>query len=545
MNPQTRREFLAGTASLIGAAPRLDAQKTRRPNVLVIITDDQGYGDLSIHGNRHLKTPHMDRIGQEGVRFSQFHVSPVCAPTRSSLLTGRYNYRTGVVDTYLGRALMYPDEVTLAEMLGKAGYKTGIFGKWHLGDNYPLRAIDQGFQEALIHKGGGLAQPSDAPGSPGYFDPVLWSKGKEEKVKGYCTDIFTDAAMEFMEANKQKPFFAYVATNAPHDPLQVEDRYVRPFLEAKLPERVAKLYGMMVNLDENVGRLLGKVESLGLERDTLVVYLSDNGPAGLRFNAGMRGTKGTVYEGGIRVPCFLRWPGAVKAGGRVDRLAAHIDLTPTILDACGVAAPSTVKFDGKSLMPLVRGEAAGWADRTLFFQWHRGDEPQAFRACAARNQRWKLVDGKELYDLEADPDEKSDVAEANPGVVAELRAAYEAWFKDVSATRGYAPPRMKLGTKHENPTMLTRQDWRGPRAGWKDGDLGHWEVEIARPGRYEFTLTFPPMEGAGEAEVVVGDSPVAERVAVAAKATTVKIGPVKLGAGRADIEPRLYVGGGS
>ena len=543
MPEATRRGFLSAAASALVPPLRDGPAARRRPNVLVILTDDQGYGDLSLHGNPHLKTPNLDRIGREGVQFTQFHVCPVCSPTRSSFMTGRYNYRTGVVDTYLGRSMMYPDEVTVAEMLADAGYRTGIFGKWHLGDNYPLRAMDQGFQESLVLRGGGLAQPADAPGSTGYFDPILWRNGTEMKMRGYCTDVFTQAAVQFIETNRKDPFFAYVATNAPHDPLQVEDRWVKPFRDAGLPEHAAKVYGMLTNLDLNVGLLLGSLQRLGLERDTLVVFFTDNGPIGdNRYNAGMRGRKGTVYEGGIHVPCFMRWPGVINGDTKVDRLAAHIDLAPTILEACGVAKPAGVMFDGVSVWPLARRQKVEWADRTLFFQWHRGDEPQLWRDCAARNQRWKLVNGTELYDLAADPAESRDVSAGNAETVASLRAAYEAWFRDVSATRGYAPPRIVVGSEHENPTMLTRQDWRGPKAGWGPNDLGHWEIDIAREGNYEITLLFPAQTPAGEAEVVLNGQAVSEVVPIQDGDTTAKIGPLRLAAGKAALEPRLHYG---
>jgi len=468
-----------------------------RPNVILIMTDDQGYGDLGRHGNDVIQTPHLDRMYDESVRFTRFHVSPVCAPTRASLMTGRYNYRTGVVDTYLGRAMMHPDEVTIAEMLGRHGYRTGIFGKWHLGDNYPLRPMDQGFQEALVHNGGGIAQPSDPENydrKDTYFDPVLQHNGEAKRFEGYCTDVFTDAAMAFVEKHQGDPFFVYLATNAPHSPLLVEDRYSRPYLDQGLDAKTAKTYGMITNIDENLGRLFAKLRELGLEENTLVIFLTDNGPCGSqggpRYTAGLRARKGSVYDGGIRVPCFLRWPGRLSAGREVDRIAAHIDLPLTILDACGVPAPEDVEFDGTSLLPLAAGEGADWPDRTLYFQWHRGDEPELYKSCAARSQRFKLVNGRELYDMAADPGEKKDVAEAHADVVAEMREGYEAWFEDVGSTRGYAPPRIHLGTRHENPMMLTRQDWRGAE-GWSDEDLGHWEVHVARAGEYEVELRFP------------------------------------------------------
>ncbi|MCX6624292.1 MAG: arylsulfatase, partial [Acidobacteria bacterium] len=344
----SRRQFL----STLSAAPLIAKGGPARPNILFILTDDQGFGDLSIHGNKQLRTPNMDRIGAEGVQFTQFQVCPVCSPTRSGLMTGRYNYRTGVVDTYMGRSMMRPDELTLPEALRAAGYRTGIFGKWHLGDNYPMRAMDKGFEEALVIRGGGLAQPTDPPESnQSYFDPILQHNGKPERSHGYCTDVYTKAALEFIEKHRSEPFFAYVPTNAPHRPLQVDERYVAPFLQAGLDPIAARTYAMVANLDENIGRLLGKLTELKLERNTIVIFMTDNGPDSNRYNAGMRGRKGDPYQGGIRVPCFVRWPAKFAGGRTVDRIAANVDLFPTLLDACNVPLPKDRKLDGRSLLP--------------------------------------------------------------------------------------------------------------------------------------------------------------------------------------------------
>jgi arylsulfatase A-like enzyme len=525
----TRREFVGGAAAL--AAPR-----PRRPNVVLIITDDQGWGDLSIHGNPWLRTPHMDRIAREGVQFTQFHVMPVCSPTRSCLMTGRYNYRTGIVDTFLGRSMMYPDEVTLAEMLSAAGYRTGIFGKWHLGDNYPMRPIDQGFQEAVVLKGGGLGQPSDFPGGGSYFDPILLRNGQPERYAGYCTDIFTREALRFIESNRAAPFFVYLATNAPHSPLEIADAYVEPYRKMGVEEKTAKVYGMVANLDENIGRVLARLEQLKLADDTILIFLTDNGPAGQRYNGGMRGAKGTVYEGGIRVPFFVRWPGVIKLGSQTDRLAAHIDVLPTLLEACGATAPRGVKLDGRSLMPLLRGDPRPWPDRTLFFQWHRGDEPELFRSCAARNQRWKLVNGQELYDLASDPAESKNLSAEQPAIAAKLRQEYEAWFQDVSSTRGYAPPRIHLGTKFENPVILTRQDWRGPQASWGAGALGYWEVLVTAAAKYEISVQMAPAAAAGQVRFRLNGASLERPVAAGAAECALGVSEIPAGPGRLEAE---------
>jgi arylsulfatase A-like enzyme len=483
----TRRQLLAASA-----APLVRAADPPRPNVVLIVTDDQGFGDVRIHGNDKIRTPNMDRIAREGVQFTQFQVCPVCSPTRSSLMTGRYNYRTGVVDTFLGRSLMRPSEVTVAELLREAGYRTGIFGKWHLGDNYPLRAMDHGFDTSVVLRGGGLGQPSDVPGGGSYFDPVLFRNGKPERFKGYCSDIYTNEALAFLDRNVSRPFFLYLATNAPHDPLEVAEELVAPYRRMGLDEGTAKTYAMVENADTNIGRVLAALESRRLDRHTIVIFMTDNGPQRPRYNAGMRGVKGSVYQGGIRVPFFLRWPSVTAAGSRVDRIAAHIDVMPTLLEACGVPAPKH-HIDGRSLLPLLRNPGAPWTDRTLFTQWHRGDAPEPFRNAAVRTQRWKLVDGKELYDLAGDPAEKSDAAASQPQVVTRLRSEYEKWFADVSS-QGYDPPRIAIGSGHENPVTLTRQDWRGPRAAWTPEALGHWEVAVAETATYDVKARLIPQK---------------------------------------------------
>lgn len=497
MKTQSRREFLATTAVgsvsvsslfLLSACTKLKTKAERPPNIVLIVTDDQGFGDLGCHGNDKIKTPNLDRLCSEGVELTQFHVSPVCSPTRASLMTGRYNYRTGVVDTYLGRSMMYPDEVTLAELLKASGYQTGIFGKWHLGDTYPLRPNEQGFHESLVHEGGGLAQPSGPEGNS-YFNPILQHNGKSEKYEGYCSDIFTTTAIQFIENNKAQSFFAYLAFNAPHEPLQIEQKYVEPYKAMGLDDTTAGVYGMVTNLDENVGRLLEKLTTLNLNENTIVVFMTDNGPQHNRYNCGMRDRKGSVYEGGIRVPCFIRWQGTLKGGLKVDRLSAHIDILPTLLEICGVSKPSGLSLDGQSLFPLLSGRRIDWQDRTLFFQWHRGDEPVLYKNCAARSQQYKLVNGKELYDLGVDPGEQNDIAAQNPGVVEKMCKDYESWFRDVSSTRGYKPPRIQLGTQFQNPVVLTRQDWRGAN-NWSDADVGYWEVFVTQTGSYTITLRF-------------------------------------------------------
>jgi len=515
------------------------AEAASKPNVIVILTDDQGFGELGVTGNPLIRTPHIDRLAAQSASLVNFHVMPVCSPTRACLMTGRYNYRTGITDTYLGRSLMHPDETTLGEMLAGGGYRTGIFGKWHLGDNYPMRAMDKGFLESLVLNGGGLAQPADPPDPVdergAYFNATLRHNGAWVKTEGYVSDVITEAAIRFIAKRSDRPFFVYLPFNCPHSPHQVPDEYRRryqgkdfsraafpnpghPMAAKNNPDDLARVYGMIENIDDNVGRLLAKLDELKVADNTIVVFFSDNGCQQHNgYNAGFKGWKGTPFEGGIHQFCFVRWPARLQAGRRVDRIAAHIDLAPTVLDLCGVPKPPRVKFDGLSLAPLLRGQQVAWPDRVLFFQWHRGDVPQRYRAFAARSQDWKLVqplgagekwDGKtafQLFDMAHDPLELHDLAAREPGRVAKLKAAYDAWFKDVTGARDYTvPARIFLGAPQENPVLLTRQDWRGRAASWGPKGVGYWEVDVVTRARYDIMLEFEPLRTDGEAKLSCG-----------------------------------------
>ncbi|MGF1581579.1 MAG: arylsulfatase [Gemmataceae bacterium] len=529
--PRTLSIVLA--LALICALPSLCfAGSPKKPNIILIMTDDQGHGDLGFHGNPVIRTPHLDKFAKQSVRFKNFFVCPVCSPTRSSLLTGRYNYRTGIVDTYLGRSMMHSDELTLAEMLRTAGYRTGIVGKWHLGDNYPLRPMDQGFQETLVHQGGGIGQPADPPKNS-YFDPILFKNGNAKRYKGYCSDIFTDAAMDFVTKHKKQPFFLYLAFNCPHNPLQVPQKYYQMYKNKDLShsafpkvgqplrgkakqDDLAKIYGMVTNIDDNFGRLMAKLAELGIAENTIVIFLTDNGPQSNRYNSGMLAWKGSVHEGGTRVPCFVRWPAHLPQNQETTCLGAHIDIVPTLLAACNVRQPNKPKhkLDGINLLPHLKDTKKKAPDRTIFFQWHRGDEPEKFRAFAVRTANWRLVQPNgvrsgqyrkdfQLYKITEDPYQKNNVANKYPKVLAKLKKAYTNWFEDVGSTRGYAPPRIAIGSKYENPVVLTRQDWRGPKATWGKKGLGHWEVKVYRAGKYDITLKFDPVPKATSASIKI------------------------------------------
>lgn len=561
----------AGSCAAATAAPA-------RPNVILIITDDQGYGDLGTHGNPVIRTPHLDAMARRSASMQTFYVSPVCAPTRACLMTGRYNYRTRVVDTYIGRAMMDPDEVTIAEILRGAGYATGIFGKWHLGDSYPMRPMDQGFEESLVHRGGGIGQPSDPPGGEGkYTDPVLQHNGVQMQAKGYCTDVYFETAMRWIEAaHKQgRSFFAYIATNAPHGPFhdvpeQLYQFYKTQDLSRVLVERrqsperragelddLARIFAMITSIDENVGRLFRRLDELKLTADTIVIFMVDNGPNTARYVAGMRGMKSHVHEGGIRSPFFVHWPAQLKAGHSSDRIAAHIDVLPTLLDACGVARPAGLKLDGRSLLPLLKGGPVDWPDRTICIQTHRGDVPVMYHHFMARSQQWKLVNPSgfgqeqlpeppqfELYDMAADPLEKQNVAAAHPDAVARMKKAYEDWFTDVSSTRpdNYAPPRIHIGTPHENPVVLTRQDWRrvSKDTGWAPGSIGCWVLFVAADAEYDIHVRFPAIEAAGQAELRIGGRSL--KASLSKGADHCLFANVPLSQGNARLEVTLTVG---
>ena len=529
----------------------------KRPNVVLVITDDQGYGDLAAHGNTMIETPIMDRLHSQSVRLNNFHVDPTCSPSRSALMTGRYSCRVGVWHTIMGRSILRRDEITMADVFAGSGYRTAMFGKWHLGDNYPYRPQHRGFHEVLCHGGGGVGQTPDYWGND-YFDDTYFRNGEPEKFEGYCTDIWFDGAMEFIEANREEPFFVYLATNAPHGPYFVAEKYSQPYVDKGVPRPMAEFYGMITNIDDNLGRLGKKLRELGLMENTLFVFMTDNGTAaGVArkpskdenawpgFNAGMRGQKGSQYDGGHRVPCFVHWADGGFTGGRdVNQLTAHVDLLPTLIELCNLDPPEDVKFDGTSLVPLLKAPTNDWPQRTLFVESHRIDQPEPWRQSAVMTQRWRLIDGQELYDMVEDPGQTKNVAADNPEAVKQLRVAYERRYADVSRRFGeYCP--IVIGSDRENPTLITAHDWH-PSTGetrdvpWNHGQIGKvnysngfWAVDVERAGKYRFTLRHQPK---------VADFP------LAAKTARIKIGdvdvkqPVPQAATGVDIDVELKVG---
>ncbi len=507
-----------------------------RPNVIVIMADDQGRNDFGAMQNQILQTPHIDALSTGSVEFTNFYVSPVCSPTRACLMTGRYNFRTRCIDTWLGRSMMEPEEVTIAEMLQQAGYATGIFGKWHLGDCYPMRPSEQGFDQSLVHRGGGLAQPSEPrENQRRYTDAILFENNQQVQTQGYCTDVYFDAAWKFIRQSQRdgKSFFVYLPTNAPHGPYHdVPEELRKQYMELDLQQlminppknpqrmktekdRLARIAAMITNIDQNVGRLVKRLRQAELLNNTMLLVLNDNGPNTMRFVGELRGMKSHVHEGGIRSPLWVHWPDELKAGKR-DTVAAHIDLLPTIIDACEVKPPNSHQLDGVSLLKVLRDDTASVPDRPIVIQAHRGNEPVRYHHFMIRYGRWKLLHasgfGKEsfrgapkfeLYDLQADPGESNNLVDSQADVKRRLQQAYDRWFDDVSSTRenNYAPPRIVVGTKHENPTVLTRQDWRG--GSWQPKAQGYWELEAPTAGKYNLQLLYEPLTESETAEITI------------------------------------------
>ena len=406
----------------------------RPPNVVLVITDDQGYGDLRVHGNEMIRTPNLDRLASESVCLTDYHVDPTCSPTRSALMTGRYSTRTGVWHTIMGRSLMAPGEQTMAEVFAENGYRTGMVGKWHLGDNAPCRPQDQGFEHVVWHHGGGVGQGPDYWGND-YFDDTYEVNGEWRKFSGYCTDVWFDQAKEFIGRQDDRPFFLYLSTNAPHGPYLVDEKYSQPYEQAGVAKTMAKFYGMITNIDENVGRLRQMLEELGMAKNTVFVFTTDNGTAagnarGKRqkgswpgYNAGMRGKKGSVFDGGHRVPFFVHWPdGGLGGGRRVDALAAHIDVLPTLVDLCGLSWQPRAPLDGASLADALSGVGPAPTGRTMFVHSQRIEHPRMWRQCAVMTSRWRLVNGSDLYDMHADPGQRTPVAEQHQGVGSSRRS---------------------------------------------------------------------------------------------------------------------------
>ncbi|MDQ8196199.1 arylsulfatase [Coraliomargarita sp. SDUM461004] len=420
-----------------------------RPNIILVMTDDQGMGDLSCMGNEIVRTPHIDRFYQQSTRFTNFQVSPTCAPTRAAIMSGRFPFKVGVTHTILQRERMALDVYTLPQALKSAGYATGLFGKWHLGDEFEYRPQSRGFDEVLMHGAGGIGQTiyGDfvANQENPYFDNILLHNNTVVQTQGFCTDVFFDAAEGWIQQQHEagQPYFAYLSLNAPHGPMYAPEEYKQHFLSEGYDEDTAARYGMIENIDDNFGQLMALLKKWKALDNTLIIFMTDNGMSMktiLRdgekispFNANMRGRKNSPNEGGTHVPAFWQWKGVLKRNVDIDALVAHIDLYKTLAELAGAQLPTDMQsLDGRSLLPLLEDPQANWADRELFFhcgRWKTGErDAYKYRNNAVRTERWRFVNNQQLYDIQQDPGETKDVSQQFPEVVSQLRKSYDQWW---------------------------------------------------------------------------------------------------------------------
>ena len=583
--------LLAVGTTAIGATGAIASSvgEKAKPNVILVLTDDQGYGDLGCHGNPLLKTPYLDKLHRESIRLTDFHVAPMCAPTRGELMTGRDALDNGAYCVCSGRTFIRRGIPTMAEIFAASGYRTGIFGKWHLGDNYPHRPQDRGFQEAVCHLGWGITSTPDYWNND-YFDDYFFKNGRLQHYPGYCTDVWFSQAAEWIEAGKDDaPFFAYISTNAPHGPFWVPGEYRRPYKD--LDRDTAGFFGMIANIDENMAKLDVMLQRKGLRENTILIFMTDNGgTGGIRvYNAGMRGAKASLYEGGHRVPCFIRYPhGQLRSPGDVDALTHGQDVLPTLIDLCGLDRPQNARFDGVSLVSLLKGhKQPELAQRMLTVQYGGlvKTDPQQWDSTVMWN-RWRLVKGKELYDIKADPGQKSDVAEEHAEVVGKMRDHYQDWWSEVEPSLDDFVA-ISVGSDQENPTRLSSLDWLAPtltiaaqtvdvrllgKVPVTEGSLPMgrpmpvvncpWYVSVEREGRYEVSLrrwpkeadapitaALPPYQGvdgkfpegkalpAAKARLKIGQVDVSKPVGPNDKAATFN---VRLNAGKAMLQTWFY-----
>lgn len=523
--------ILGSTAILFSAFSPSFCQNNKvevkqKPNVILILTDDQGIGDFGFTGNPYVKTPNLDKLASQSLYLTNFYVSPVSAPTRASLMTGRYSERTGVYDTYNGGAIMSNEEVTIAEVLKKNGYETAIFGKWHLGDNYPYRPSDQGFDVSVVHRAGGMGQPGDIlnyfAGDSSYFNPVLFKNDKPVQTKGYCSDIFTEEAISFIHKNQLEklpsPFFVYLAFNAPHTPLQLPAEYYNKYKDLKFKadsfavfdeavvkmtpaeiEAARKVYGMVTNIDDNIGKLIQSLKDQHLYNNTILIFLTDNGPEQNRYKLGLRERKSSVYGGGVRVPCIIHYPIKYKEKAVLDLPIAHIDLFPSILDLCGIKKVD-YKIDGLSFISSGNNNNLAFNTRTLFSEWGRGFLMK-YRNFSALKGEYKLVghtdshsgvENFELFNIKSDPMEMKNIESENIEKATALKNEMDSWYNEIISEkncRRIFPA--YFGTPHENPVLLNRNDAKGTPVAWtQDNVLNYWDVKSLEDGIYDISFHF-------------------------------------------------------
>lgn len=481
-----------------------------KPNVVLIITDDQGYGDLACHGNEIVQTPNMGKLYEESVRLTDFHVAPTCAPTRAGLMSGAHKNRAGAWHTIGGCNILRERFISMPEVFDRNGYATGMYGKWHLGDAYPYLPHNRGFDEAIYHGGGGVGQTPDY-WTNDYFDDTYFRNGVPEKFEGYCTDVFFREATKFIEKHQNEPFFVYISTNAPHSPFMVEEKYYNLYKDHEgLSDRERVFFGMITNIDDNMGKLEKKLEELGLRENTIFIFMTDNGTAtGHKvFNAGMRGHKGSQYDGGHRVPFFIHWEnGAIEGGRDVEPVTTHADILPTLIDICNLTPVDGPRYDGVSLKPLLTDKAKSWPERTLVIDNNRLQHPEKWRMSSVMTDEWRLVDGKELYHIDKDPGQEDDIAADHPGIVERLRAEYESWWDYVS-TDFSKYEAYEIGVPgHEKVTLTCHELHTLGSVTWNQSqirqpvkvinskfDKGYYMIDVYESGTYAISLRRWPRE---------------------------------------------------
>jgi arylsulfatase A-like enzyme len=501
----TRRDFLKKSVA-VGAGGLLLSDRTltlstsaKRPNIVFLLTDDQGWGDLSVHGNANLETPHIDSLARDGVLFDRFFVCSVCAPTRAEFLTGRYHPRGGVHGVTTGAERLNLDEKTIGQTFKAAGYATAAFGKWHNGTQYPYHPNARGFDEYYGFCSGHWGN---------YFDPILEHNGQLVRGNGFIIDDLTDHALAFIEQNKDRPFLCYLPYNTPHSPFQVPDRFYKKFEDhpVQMRNRDPKLeqldktrcaLAMCENIDWNVGRVLRKLDELNLSEKTIVVYFSDNGPNSWRWNDGMKGRKGSTDEGGLRVPCLMRWPGYIKPGTRIPQIAGAVDLLPTFADIAGIPIVGNKRLDGISIKPLIFGTAKKWPDRMLFSH-QRG-------RVSVRTQRYRLDHTGKLFDMTTDPGQHDDISREKPEVTAELSKAVARWKQEVLPKSaednrpfpvGYAEfVSAQLPARDGVPWGNVRRSAKAPNCSYftnwvSTDDKMTWDIEVVSDGDYEAVVYY-------------------------------------------------------
>lgn len=492
---------------ILGVCRFVQAQSnSQKPNIIIVITDDQGKNDLACEGNPYVKTPNLDKFYDNAVRLTNFHVSTTCAPSRGSLMTGRHTNRINVFHTISGRSLLFEDEVLLPQVLAQNGYTNGMFGKWHLGDNYPYRPMDRGFHEVVRHGGGGITQGPDYWRND-YFDDSYWHNGEPTKYEGYCTDVFFDEALQFIDKNKDQPFFCYISTNAPHGPLNCPEKYIDMYNEYDFDEKFKRFYGMITNIDDNFKKLEDKLDDLGITENTIVIFMTDNGSATGRglYNPHLRGGKGSQYEGGHRVPFYIHWPKGDLVGGKdVNELIAHYDLLPTFVDLLGLDFTAVKPLDGISVKELLYGNNKSWKNRILYMDTQRLQNLVKYKAYTVMDEKWRLVDGKELYDVTTDLKQEHNIIEKHPEVAARLAEGYERWwdsFMDDGVNERYGY--IKVGTPFENPSRISAHDlltgnlghaWHQYGAVTGTAASGRWKIDFVTGGKYKISLRRFPRE---------------------------------------------------